>query len=354
MNEHDDLHLSDLIGTAASRYQPASDLRSRIDRRAGQQRRRAHVSMTMAVLLVVAVAVSSLAYRSQQSGDRTSDMASPVTTPETVVDPGSSIAPSPGSHAFEWNIRTLELRAQELRIEVGGKVFVADASNFELTSEVGDTNRDQTFEVKWQEHGVEMRMSIAFTSDGTDWWADEIRTYDGNAPGAWVTYRGEFFRSPLGQPFVGDLHLPADATSHDGTGSLTLTGLRVQAFVPDVPCTEDHVTADILFPEASSVPEGGPNVAATVRLQKGLCAVFEASPYTFTWEVDDPTIVEVTPACAAGTSGPTCQTAELKLLRDGETTLRVTVRDASGATVAEGSLFIAKGSLSWPTAPSVP
>ena len=46
--------------------------------------------------------------------------------------------------------------------------------------------------------GVEMRLNIYFASDGHDWWANEIRTYNGKSPGDWIEYTGTFFRTPLG------------------------------------------------------------------------------------------------------------------------------------------------------------
>lgn len=118
------------------------------------------------------------------------------------------------------------LESTGVAIEAGGQRFQAHAP-IDVHSDPGQPNAYTTLEITWTEHDVEMRLYLYFASDGQDWWATEIRTYNGASPGDWITYTGEFFRTPLGQPFAGDVDLRSD----DGSGRLQLPGLRLRAFL---------------------------------------------------------------------------------------------------------------------------
>ncbi|MES2153764.1 MAG: thrombospondin type 3 repeat-containing protein [bacterium] len=59
-----------------------------------------------------------------------------------------------------------------------------------------------TIELIWHEHGVEMRFFAYLHSDGSVWWSDEIRVYNGASQGAdWLFAYGDFFRTSVGQPY---------------------------------------------------------------------------------------------------------------------------------------------------------
>jgi hypothetical protein len=73
----------------------------------------------------------------------------------------------------------------------------------------GMPNEYTSLELTWHDDGIEQRVYLNFASDGIDWWVNEIRTYDGQIPGDWITpAQGEYFKSPLGTAFAGDLDLP--------------------------------------------------------------------------------------------------------------------------------------------------
>ncbi len=89
-----------------------------------------------------------------------------------------------------------------------------------------------TLELEWEENDREMRFYAYFSADAKSWWADEIRTYDGQVDADWLWYTGPFFKSPIGQPFKGDVDLMNDKSDrirgeihiHGLTLSTSLTG----------------------------------------------------------------------------------------------------------------------------------
>ena len=72
-----------------------------------------------------------------------------------------------------------------------------------------------------------MRYFIYFNADSSNWWSEEMRTYNGQQPyGDWLFYYGTFFKSPIGKVFTGNLDLsndPADSIR----GELHLHGLTL-------------------------------------------------------------------------------------------------------------------------------
>ena len=106
----------------------------------------------------------------------------------------------PEDNAVSWETETVSLSASNFYIVAGGKVFTADVDNVEVDGDPGSENYT-TLEVTWEEHGVEMRVYMYFEADGENWYAYEVRTYDGAEEADWVYYEDEFFTSPLGQAY---------------------------------------------------------------------------------------------------------------------------------------------------------
>lgn len=129
--------------------------------------------------------------------------------------------------ALDWDSGVVSLTAQSVALQVDGQPFLAAPEGLTVRSDAGDS-RYQTLEVTWRERGREMRLNIYFAADESHWWASELRTYDGADRPDWLSYAGPLFRTPLGQPFTGDV----DLASVDGRGRFTLTGLRIDAFTP--------------------------------------------------------------------------------------------------------------------------
>jgi hypothetical protein len=114
--------------------------------------------------------------------------------------PGSA---SPAAPGVAWTTEHVALAADDFRLEVNDLVFGEDVWPA-VDSDPGGPDY-WTLEVEWTEQGLEQRLFMYFGSDGTDWWVDEIRTYDGQEPGDWVSALGPFFTTPLGEAFEGDV-----------------------------------------------------------------------------------------------------------------------------------------------------
>lgn len=126
---------------------------------------------------------------------------------------------------IEWETDSGRVRlvATALAITANGKVFTVGDAAVTVHGDRGD-GLYWTLEAEWAEQGAPMRLYVYFMSDGTDWWASSIRTYDGSPRGEWVVYEGPFFRTPLGKPFAGDLDL-----TDPGSGcTLRLANLRIE------------------------------------------------------------------------------------------------------------------------------
>jgi hypothetical protein len=132
--------------------------------------------------------------------------------------------PAVGAAAgVRWQTEVVSLEAADFVIEADGKRFVGTPGAMSIHSDPG-TLTYWTLEVEWREHAREMRLNIYFAADDRDWWASQIRTYDGRDPGDWIEYHGVFFKRPLGQTFAGDIDL---TSSTPFPGRLVFRELRL-------------------------------------------------------------------------------------------------------------------------------
>ncbi|MEM9891324.1 MAG: hypothetical protein AAF962_10725 [Actinomycetota bacterium] len=187
------------------------------------------------VLVAVGAGVSALSWVSpgtettpatESTAPPTSEPSSPP--PDDARAPGEEAVPNPTQGpGFDFNTQVgVRLRADEVTVEANGLTFVP-VGDIDLSGDPGypasgDEPGYKTLELIWRQHDVEMRINLYFASDDQDWWISEIRTYDGNDPGDWITMTDEQARTPLGQAFAGDI----------AAGPLRLTGLELEAFVP--------------------------------------------------------------------------------------------------------------------------
>lgn len=265
------------------------------------------LAATAVIPLVMIIAVALIAIGSDDRGS------------------GYGQAPAVGS-PFHVETRQVTLDADAFSIEAGGQRFVT-ASPLDVHSDPGTTEYT-TLELEWGEDDVAMRLYVYFTSDGREWWSNEIRTYDGSAQGEWIYYTGEFFRSARGTPFVGDLDLTA--SDHGVEGRLQFDNLRLEAFRRPAACVNPSGPF-ALEPGVDRIEMSvGPNVGYGVRvsvLDTASCApVADQDRFTYRWLVRDPTIVTVTPDGSR---------ADLQSTVGGTTFLHVTAEDPdSGAVVA--------------------
>ena len=141
------------------------------------------------------------------------------TTAPVVPDPDKLIA---------WPAPSVTFEADKLRIRVRGKTFVGGDPEW-VDSSAPSVDR-RTFDVLWQENGVDMRMDIEFSADGDHFWIDAFRVYDGAKAGKWVEWRGPLYSTPLGAPMEADVRLEGG----DGRvkATIDIEGMRITAFHP--------------------------------------------------------------------------------------------------------------------------
>ncbi len=152
----------------------------------------------------------------------------------------------PATHPVSWSTPNVSLLADELTIEVDGKIFKGIPTQLlpaSVRSDPGSYNYT-TLESMWIENGVEMRLFIYFTSDCTSslplrcirWSVSEVRVYNGKSPGDWFIYTPSdssfalsLLSAPWGQPVV----LPSLELSSSGGGVhvVTFKNLRLQPFL---------------------------------------------------------------------------------------------------------------------------
>ena len=260
------------------------------------------------------------------------------------VTTGGDGAPAGQPARLQVETRQVTMAADAVTIDVGGKRFVT-TQPLEAHSDPGMPNEYTTLELTWNEHGVEMRMNIYFTSDGREWGSKEIRTYDGNAQGAWVTYEGDFFRSPLGTPFTGDF----DARSSAGptSGHLRMANLRLEAFRRPAACTTTtgpYALEPTIGLVTMTEPVAGYGVGVTLLDTASCAPVADPGRFTYQWRAQDPAVVAV---------GATGSTADLRAKGQGTTTVEVTARDRrTGETAASTRIDVAVNSQAEPGATS--
>ena len=136
---------------------------------------------------------------------------------------------SPKGNAVVCQTNRVSLEADDFTLRAGNTTFLADVASVDVSSDPG-SDTYCTLEITWQENNVEMRLYVYFDADGTNWWSEEIRTYNAQPEPDWIYYRGEFFKTPLGTAYEGDVELTPDAGSLY-EGEITLKGLKLQAFL---------------------------------------------------------------------------------------------------------------------------
>lgn len=134
------------------------------------------------------------------------------------------------ANPVSWETRTVSLQADDFWIDVDGQRYTGRMTVLEPHSDPG-WNHYTTLELIWQEREREMRLFIYFKSDGTHWWSDEIRTYDGSKDPLrvdWIYYHGTHFKSPVGQPFTGDVQLLNNGPGDTVKGTIHFRNLRLE------------------------------------------------------------------------------------------------------------------------------
>jgi hypothetical protein len=148
----------------------------------------------------------------------------------------------------------IRFQASGLVIDAAAQRFTLDPAKATVTSDPGNTSF-RTLEWSWTQNGVPMRLNLYFASDGSRWWASEVRTYDGRQPGNWLAATGRFFERPAGSAYDGpvDMTLP-DAKAGTGVGRLHVDRLVL------LPTFKQAIVASTTGPVADP-GDGGPVAA---------------------------------------------------------------------------------------------
>ena len=270
-----------------------------VDVHHGAQRRRGRI-------LVAAAAAALLVLAGVAIANRNSDSAAGS------ADDGSA-------SSFHYATPQVQLDAASITVDAGGRTFVPPA-NVSVHSDPGTWNQYTTLELEWDAGGVPMRIYIYFASDGTDWWATEMRTYDGSPGGEWIEMTGEYFRSPLGTAFQGDVDV----------SSLHMHGLKLLAFPRPTACDSSGKPLALVanYPTIESVASPNGGYAATVTLvDTTTCAPTSTTGVKVVVSSDSPDIAPVQMSDPAPTDSTGIIRFEMNLPKAGTTTVHVAVYD---------------------------
>ncbi len=146
---------------------------------------------------------------------------------------GTTPATYPCSAPVRWDTPQVHLEGTGFSIitvsQAGAKDFTANDPNISVHSDPGYATY-QTLELEWHENGVEQRWYIYFASDGKDWWASQMQTFDGQSTASdGIPFGGQRFRTPLGSAWSGDLDVTA--SDHGVTSHIRMRIAHLQAFL---------------------------------------------------------------------------------------------------------------------------
>lgn len=253
---------------------------------------------------------------------------------------------APGVH---WETPTVRLDAASVEVVTGDRTWVP-TDDVVVWGDPGRINQFTTLELTWHDGGVEQRIHLYFASDGTDWWVSEIRTYDGEEEGGWIDpiAVGEFFKTPLGTAYVGDVDLP----------NLQIHDMTLEAFLPpsvcDAPTAPIALLADFPVIDGPDARIGG--YGTTFQLiDTATCTPLPVAPYEFEYVSDDPTIVSVNASEEFEEFDDYPEEKAwvgLTLRAAGSTTVRATARDGDGNVVGTATMAVTIGPVPYATDPA--
>ena len=331
MNDLFDQQIADGLHRSAARAAVPGGSLSDVHRRVRRRRHR-HLA---AVASPVVLSVAWLGMRS--TPDESAGLASGANSPAAPVDPVAASG-LPGSR-FAFETPNVRMTADSIEVIVGDQVIVP--TDVSVHGDPGSAEFT-TLELSWVDAASTTQMlHLYFRSDGSSWWASEIRTTDANGEWVYSPQDEPWFTSPLGTAWTGDLDL----------GNLRITGLTIEAFLPPAVCAApgDRIAVVSAYPTIEGIAGGG--FAGRIDLIDTVtCTAIDPMSYVFTTVVDDPSIAVVAssePFIASEAAGAAAATDpravrfgrfSLELLAPGTTTVRVTVTDAGGAVIGAVTL----------------
>lgn len=232
-----------------------------------------------------------------------------------------------------------DLSVDDYLVTAAGRRFTGDGVAPRALSDPGVATY-WSLELPW--------LTLYFSSDGREWWVDEIRV---RAPGIdEVTFTGEYFRTRLGEPFTGDLDLVDPATGL----SLHMGGIRLTVSPQRLDCTglvRPYAIRDDLNGSSTIALHVGSSIGDELQVvDTQSCALAPQNDHaTFTYVSRDPSIAEFLPGDCTQLIRSKCERGalpDMRGLRLGRTAVTVTARDgASGAVIARSDLSVVVVSL---------
>ena len=228
---------------------------------------------------------------------------------------------------FRGVTQTVELNAASLAVDANGHTFTPTA-NVTVDGDPGIYKQSTTLELTWYQNDAEMRVNMYFTSDGTDWWADKLWTYNGKSgdEADWIEINGPFFRTPIGSAYHGDFDQQ----------SLHIHGMTLQAFLRPKACDSTSpvaVATGYAKVDGQSGQGFGYGINVTM-MDTATCTPVAVDHYDVAVTSDDSSVVTGEPS--GYDVGPSMVNIQLRLLSPGATMLHVIVTDkASGQFVGQ-------------------
>ena len=247
------------------------------------------------------------------------------------IQPAAQPPTAPVADGFSFETPTVKMDAASIEVITADRSWVP-TDDLDVNSDPGMPNEYTTLELTWHDNAVEQRISLYFQSDGIDWWINEIGTYDGQAQGEWTepAVTGQYARTPLGTPFVGDLVVP----------NLRIENMTLEAFRRPAIC--DNPTQPIaLLADYPVIDSNVGGYGATFQMiDTATCTPLAVAPYEFDYTVDDPAIVAIQPNELIDGYPEIKTRVGLTFLQPGTTTVRATASDDTGAIISTAAMNI--------------
>ncbi len=245
---------------------------------------------------------------------------------------------------FSFRTKTVRFEADQIQLTYDGETF-----DYSITidegeiigngvlgfGEAGIWQQSTNLRLVGDRDRVPVLVEFDFESDGIDWWAAEIRTSYGEGKPDWVRETGQFFRTPLGTGFTGDL-----ALEH-----LEITGLEVEAFRKPLLCSSPKHELVIDFDDPYATIHQGLNLdylREPMLIELGMqafnsesCAPTAVEGLIIDVTVDDSSILTVENVRYGDEVG--VFSIQVLATAVGRTRINLVVRDPAGTILADQS-----------------
>jgi len=156
------------------------------------------------------------------------------------------VAPARPDGKIIWELPDAAMRADAMTIILAdGREFTTRDIQVRISSDpISVTDTDYTtLEGIWYEQNVEMRLNMYIYKNPLTniWYVEELRVYNGNTPGDWISFNKPqgLTGATAGQPLEKPGNFTLQSTSPEDAATLRFTNLSLQAFLRKPPyCNE--------------------------------------------------------------------------------------------------------------------